>query len=325
MSRLVFFGTPEFSLPSLKATYEFCQKFSHELSLVICQPDKPKNRGQKITFSPVKESAIKLSIPTAQPITLKKDTVDGDNFYQQLSSLKADLAIVVAYGKIIPERMLKLPRVGFVNIHASLLPRFRGAAPIQRAIESGDKYTGVCLMDMTKKLDEGDIFTKIKTPILSFDTQGTLFHRLSHLGAQLLYNNLNDLLTSSLKKQPQEHEGITYAFPLEKHEGQLDFTLSGQALSDKVRSFDPWPGAFGYIKGKRIKFFNSFFIIDDSIKPKINPGTIIATKPFLGVKTIDGAIYFQWIQVEGKKELPINDAILGFAINIGDQIRSSPG
>jgi methionyl-tRNA formyltransferase len=132
MARLVFFGTPEFSLPSLKATYDFCQNFSHELSLVVCQPDKPKNRGQKITFSPVKELALKLSLPLAQPITLKKNTIDGDNFYQQLSDLKIDLAIVVAYGKIIPERVLFLPQFGFVNIHASLLPRFRGAAPIQR-------------------------------------------------------------------------------------------------------------------------------------------------------------------------------------------------
>lgn len=321
MARLAFFGTPEFSLPSLTATHQFCHQFSHELSLVICQPDRPKNRGQKLTFPPIKELALKLNLPIAQPNSLKKGSIDGDKFYNQLSLLKIDLAIVIAYGKLIPERILSLSNLGFVNIHASLLPRFRGAAPIQRAIESGDKITGVCLMNMTKKLDDGDIIAEAITPILSFDNQATLFNRLSYLGANLLSKNFDNILMNKSKLHPQDSNGITYAFPIEKSEAKLNFSLPGQILNNKVKCFDPNPGAFGYIRGKRIKFFNSFFIADKNLKSDTTPGTVITVKPFLGVKTIDGAIYFQWIQVEGKKELPINYAVLGFTINVGDEIK----
>lgn len=325
MARLAFFGTPDFSLPALRATHQFCQDHSHELSLVVCQPDKPQGRGQHRASPPVKQLASELSLTIAQPETLKKNSPDGDLFWQHFSGLHIDLAIVVAYGRIISERLLSLPPCGFVNVHASLLPRFRGAAPIQRAIEAGNKRSGVCLMDMVKKLDEGDVYACEYSPILAFDTSETLFHRLSRLGGTLLYRHLDDLLHRRLKKQPQASSGITYAHMLEKEEGLLNCHLSSQALSDKVRAFDPWPSAFAFIRGKRVKFFNSFFITHASLKKNIAPGTIITNKPFLGVKTSDGAVYFQWIQVEGKKVLPIKEALLGFPINVGDILQSTPG
>jgi methionyl-tRNA formyltransferase len=324
MARLAFFGTPDFSLPSLRATHQFCQDFSHELSLVVCQGDKPQGRGQHLQSPPVKKLAEQLNLLVAQPETLKKNTPDGDRFYEQFAGLNIDLAVVVAYGRIITDRLLKTPRSGFVNVHASLLPRFRGAAPIQRAIEAGDRKTGVCLMDMVKKLDEGDTYVCEYSPILPFDTSETLFHRLAHLGGHSLYRHLDDLLHRRLKKHPQDAEGVVYAHMLLKEEGLLNFKLPGAVLSHKVQAFDPWPSAFGYIRNKRIKFFNSFFIAGATMNKSVLPGTVVTIKPFLGIKTIDGIIYFQWIQVEGKKVLSIKEALLGFPINVGEQIETSP-
>ncbi len=320
MARLAFFGTPDFSLPALKRTFDFCKENNHELSMVVTQMDKPQGRGKKVLPPPVKKLAVDLGIKVLQPETLKKGSPDGEEFFETFKNAQIDLAIVVAYGKLIPERLLKLPKRGFVNIHGSLLPRFRGAAPIQRAIEAGDHETGVCLMDMVKKLDEGDVYALKKTPILSFDNAESIFSRLSFLGATLLYERLDDLLLGRLSRTVQGSEGVIYAHMITKEEAKLDFSLSAKAVSDKVRGFDPWPGTFGYINGKRIKFFDSFYIKDAQLKKDISPGTVVVVGKFLGIKASGGVVYFQSIQVEGKKLLPIKDAILGFPIACGDQI-----
>lgn len=320
MARLAFFGTPDFSIPALERTFAYCQQFSHELCLVVCQPDQPQGRGQHMAAPPIKKWALQHDLPIAQPTTLKKNTKDGDDFYQLFKSLNVDLAIVIAYGRIISARLLGAAHSGFINVHASLLPRFRGAAPIQRAIEAGDKETGVCLMDMVLGLDEGDTFACAKTPIMSGDTSATLFHRLSHLGGSLLFNHLDDLLHKRLPKRPQSDNGIIYAHMLTKEEGLLNFSLSGLTLKNQIQAFDPWPGAYGFVRKKRIKFFDSFFIANDHIKKDVKPGTVVAVKPFLAIKTIDGILYFQSIQIEGKKILPTKDALLGFPIEVGDVI-----
>lgn len=320
MARLAFFGTPEFSLPALKATYRFCELRGHELSLVVTQSDKPQGRGKKVLPPAVKKLALELGIKVLQPSTLKKGSDDAEEFFEKFKKLDIDLAVVVAYGKLIPERLLSLPKKGFINIHGSLLPRFRGAAPVQRAIEFGDVKTGVCLMDMVKKLDEGDVYFLRKTPILPFDTAETLFLRLSHLGASLLFDHLEDLLSGHPKKTPQSSQGIIYAHMLHKEEGLLDFNEAAKEISAKVRAFDPWPGAFGYFRGKRIKFFDSFFIEDVSFKKDILPGTVVVVGKFLGIKAKDGVVYFKNLQVEGKKLLPIKEAVLGFPIACGEQI-----
>lgn len=320
MARLAFFGTPDFSLPALRATHRFCASLGHELSLVVTQGDKPQGRGKKTLPPPVKTLALELGIRVLQPSTLKKGTLDGDEFFLEFKNANIDLAIVVAYGKLIPERLLALPARGFINIHGSLLPKFRGAAPIQRAIESGDKETGVCLMDMVKKLDEGDVYRTLKTPILPFDTAESVFLRLSHLGATLLFSSLDDLLHARLKKTPQSEVGLVYAHMLNKDEGKLDFSRSAQEISNKVRAFDPWPGSFAFIRNKRIKFFDSFFIEDQFLKKDAMPGTVVVVGKFLGVKALDGVVYFRNIQVEGKKLLPIKEAVLGFPIAINEQI-----
>lgn len=322
MARLAFFGTPSFSVPFLLSLNNFARERGHDIVLVVTQADQRQGRGQQLHASPVKEIACKLQLPIAQPTTLRKNTDDGDLFFKQFHNCKIDLAIVVAYGKIITERLLSTPPRGFLNVHASLLPRFRGAAPIQRAIEAGDTITGVALMDMVKGLDEGDLFAKKTTPIIASDTSSTLFRRLSYLGSSLLVQHLDDILAGQLKKIPQSIEGMTYASMLTKEEGHLDFLVSGAILCQRIRAFDPWPGAYVFARKKRIKLFDSFFIPDGLLQRNVLPGTIVVAGNFLGIKTIDGVLYVQRMQIEGKKILPIKEANLGFGLVEGEVIGS---
>ncbi|HXW53227.1 MAG TPA: methionyl-tRNA formyltransferase [Myxococcota bacterium] len=324
MARLAFFGTPEFSLPSLRAVHRYCVNFGHDLVVVVSQKDQPTGRGLHFAPPPVKTSALALDVPVLQPETLKKGTASGDHFFEQFLAYEIDLAIVVAYGKLIPERLLFVPTHGFVNVHASLLPRFRGAAPVQRAIENGDRETGVCLMAMVKRLDEGDIFVCERSPILPFDTTSTLLRRLAHLGAHALYDNLFGLLRGTLQKMPQSEEGVVYAPLVAKEEGALNFSEPVKKIAQKVKAFDPWPGAFAFVHKKRVKFFDSFAITDPTAKSDIASGTVVVAGSFLGVKGPDGIVYFQAMQVEGKKILPIKDALLGFPIHVGDTIAHAP-
>jgi methionyl-tRNA formyltransferase len=319
MARFAFFGTPEFALPSLMALHRFCVEHGHDLAMVVSQPDRPSGRGQKEHAPPVKERALSLGIPVFQPETLKKSQEAGESFFQSFVAAQIDVTIVVAYGKLIPERILHSVNKRFVNIHASLLPRFRGAAPIQRAIACGDKESGVCLMEMTKGLDEGDVYALKKTVILASDTAFTLSRRLANLGAYLLSENLANLLADKIYKIPQSSEEIIYAPMLDKSEGHLDFKKSGSVIAHEIRAFDPWPTAFAFIRQKRVKFFDSFFIPSTNLKNH-EIGTIIALEPFLGIKTHDGVLYVQRLQVEGKKVLAIKDALLGFPLEIGDKI-----
>lgn len=320
MARIAFFGTPSFAVPFLQGLLDYCDSHGHDLALVVTQADQPQGRGQRMTPPPVKQLAESLGLRMLQPKTLRKATPDGEEFYKTFAPMHIDLAIVVAYGKIITERLLALPRRGFVNVHGSLLPRFRGAAPIQRAIEAGDVMTGVCLMDMVKGLDEGDVFAVKATPIIPSDTSATLFRRLSHLGTSLLLEHLDALLAGTLIKQPQANAGVMYAHMLDKHEGLLDFSKPGALLRQQTRAFDPWPNVFGFIREKRVKFFDSFFIHAPGALSNVSPGTVVAVGDFLGVKTIDGVLYFQRVHVEGKTVLPVKDAVRGFPIAIGDRI-----
>lgn len=320
MARLAFFGTPEFSLPALRAVHHFCCKQKHEFMFVVSQQDKPKGRGKKLLFTPVKQQAQELGIKVLQPSTLKKSSEEGESFYQAFKEAQIDLAIVVAYGKLIPQRLLSLPAKGFVNVHASLLPRFRGAAPAQRAIEAGDRITGVCLMDVVKELDQGDIFAKESTPILPFDTGGSLLFRLSYLGAHLLGCSFESLLHGKMHRQQQEDSKATYAPMIKKEEGAIDWCLKGRQIKQKVSAFDPWPGAYAFLRGKRIKFFDPFFIAT-SKKMGFSPGQVVVAGDALGIKTTDGIIYFLRAQLEGKKILPIKELLLGFPIRPQDKFQ----
>jgi methionyl-tRNA formyltransferase len=321
MARLAFFGTPEFSLPALEATSRFAREYNHDLVMVVTQPDAHQDRGKMLLPSAVKKGALKLGIPVLQPSNLRKENSVGDDFYEAFINAHIDLAIVVAYGKIITKRLLASSRLGFINIHGSKLPRFRGAAPVQRAIEAGDRETGVCLMAMNEKLDEGDIFATRTTPIIASDNTFTLLRRLSYMGASLLYEKLGLLLENNIPKIAQDTNGILYAAMINKEEGMWNNNSPASLIAHRARAFDPWPSLYGFINGMRVKLFDSFFINTKKDRDKI-PGTIVVLSQFLGIRSLDGIVYFQTIQFENKRRVAIKDVLSSQKIKIGDQIKN---
>ena len=233
--RLVFAGTPEFSVPCLEA----CRASGAEVVAVYTQPDRPAGRGRKLTPSPVKEAALAASIPVEQPESLK-----GAEVQQVLAAYQADLMVVVAYGLILPRKVLALPRLGCWNVHASLLPRWRGAAPIQRAILAGDSESGVDLMQMEAGLDTGPVLLERRTPIERHDTGGSLHDRLSALGADVLAEGLRRVMAGeTLVARAQPEEGVTYAHKIAKSEAAIAWSLPADVIERRVRAFDPFPGA----------------------------------------------------------------------------------
>lgn len=311
MARLAFFGTPEFAVPSLEALLQFEQ---HEIVCVVCQPDKPKGRGKSIQAPPVKVCAQSAHLPVLQPITLKKGTPDGEAFYETFQGLSVDLAVVTAYGRIIPRRILEIPRRGFVNVHASLLPRWRGAAPIQRAIEADEQVTGVCLMDMVYELDAGDVYVAQSLPIEPQDTSAELTPRLAHLGKRMLVEHLEDILEGRIQKTPQDEKLVTYAHMLRKEEGRLNWHKTTSELRAHVRAMHPWPGSYTLFGGEVLKLFEPVEVVPDETRA---PGTVLENTPRLVVATQDGAIAFGEGQFPGKKRMAFDALMRGKAIPVG--------
>lgn len=243
-ARLLFAGTPEFAVPSLHAAFEHGQVLA-----VLSQPDRPAGRGRKAQVSPVKQAALDYGLPVLQPQSLRDAAVQAE-----LASLKPDLMIVVAYGLILPQAVLDIPRFGAWNVHASLLPRWRGAAPIQRAIEAGDAQTGVCLMQMQKGLDTGPVLLRRSTPLGEEETAGHLHDRLAVIGAQVLASGLQQLQAGTMPSpEPQATQGIVYAHKLDKAEARLDWSQPASVLERKVRAFNPWPVAEAMLEGERVR------------------------------------------------------------------------
>jgi methionyl-tRNA formyltransferase len=243
--RLVFAGTPDFAVPGLRA----CIKSGADVAAVYTQPDRPAGRGRKPSPGPVKQAALEAGIPVEQPESLK-----APDAQKRLRDYAPDLMVVIAYGLILPRKVLAIPRLGCWNVHASLLPRWRGAAPIQRAILAGDAETGVCLMQMDAGLDTGPVLLREATPIRADDTGGTLHERLAALGARVLGEGLRRLAAGeALPATPQSGTGATYAHKVDKAEARLDFTQSAIELERKVRAFDPWPVAEADIAGERVR------------------------------------------------------------------------
>ena len=262
--RIVFAGTPEFAVPALRAGAA-----RGEVVAVYTQPDRPAGRGRQLQMSPVKQAALELGLPVQQPLNFKSDEA-----LDMLRSHAADLMVVVAYGLILPQAVLDTPRLGCWNVHASLLPRWRGAAPIQRAIASGDTVSGVCLMQMEKGLDTGPVLLQLKTPIGPKETGGSLHDRLSQLGAEVLRDGLALARAGmTLQAEAQPKDGVTYARKIEKSEAKLDWTLAAKSLADKVRAFNPWPVAETELQGERLRVYQAQTLAEDSGKP---PGTILA-------------------------------------------------
>src|SRR4051812_28647736 len=246
---LIFCGTPPFAVPAL----EKLAAAGHRIHLVVTQPDRPKGRGLELVSSPVKQSALKLNLPITQPDRIKTN----EEFRSQLTSLKPQAIIVVGYGRIIPQWMLDLPPMGNINLHASLLPKYRGAAPIQWAIANGETVTGVTTMRIDAGLDTGDILLQQEIPISTEDTSETLAPRLASVGADLMIKTLHGLQSGSVHPTPQDNNRASLAPILKREDGLIDFRRSAEETLNRMRGFQPWPGAFTTFRGKQLRVWTA--------------------------------------------------------------------
>lgn len=305
--RVVFFGSPEFAVPSLAAVAA-----DHEVVTVVTQPDRPAGRGKKLTAPPAKELALRLGLPVQQPTTLKTP-----EFVAGLTALAADLFVVVAYGRILPVAVLAVPRLGPWNVHASLLPKFRGAAPIQWAIIGGESKTGVCIMRMEAGLDTGPVVASAETPIGDDDTAGVLAARLSQLGAALALETIPRIASGGVVEVAQDHARHTLAPMLKKEDGWLDFTAPAREVSCRARGVDPWPGPTAVLGGEPIKLFAPRVVAGQG-----TPGTVLAAGPDGLVVACGGgaAVAFRELQLPGRKRLPAAEVLTGHPIPPGTQL-----
>lgn len=291
--RLAFMGTPEFALPSLKA---LIGAPGCEVLCVITQPDKPSGRGRRLQMPPVKEEASIHGIPVLQPQTLKENTGVADT----LRDLALDAVIVVAYGKMIPDAMLTIPARGFINVHASLLPLFRGAAPINRAILEGCSVSGVSIMQIDAGMDSGPVFLKSEVPISDEEDAVSLSARLSALGAEKLLETLRLLEQGKIAAVPQEHEKATYAPMLKKEEGEIDWSRDPRTIHNMIRGLVPWPCAYTGLGPKTLKILKSSYLYRDH---ELMPGTMSRHDHDLMIACKGGFVIPRMVQVEGKKAM----------------------
>lgn len=307
--RVLFMGTPDFALPSCEALHE-----RYELVGVVTQPDRPKGRGGKTLPPPVKEYALANEIPCWQPTVLK----DG-SFMDVLDETKPDLIVVAAYGRILPEYILNYPQYGCINVHGSLLPKYRGAAPIQRAVINGETETGVTIMKMAKGMDTGDMILKKATPIQAEDTAGTVFDRLAVIGADALMEAIEQIVNGTAQYTPQKDEEATYAPMIDKSEGALNFDMPAKKLRDLVMGLNPSPGAFLEVENYRLKLFGAFM----GRPVKAAAGTVVAIeKEGITVACGDGnSVLFKEIQKQGKNKVDAYSYACGAKLSVGDQLK----
>lgn len=307
--KIVFMGTPDFAVPSL----EVLAKSSHTVTGVFCQPDKPVGRKQIITPPAVKVCAQAHGLPVYQPQTLRNDTA-----VQLIKDLNPDLIVVAAYGKILPPQILSVPRYGCLNLHGSLLPKYRGAAPIQRAVMNGDAQTGITMMKMDEGMDTGDILRVISTPIGAEETAGEVFDRLSVLGAEHLLETITLLEQGKLIPQKQDKSQATYAPMLQKEEGHLDWNFDAQTVFDRIRGLNPWPVAYALLGEKKLKIFKARKA--DDIPGK--PGQLSVKNNRLLVCCGSGtALSLEEIQPEGSKRMSAAQFLCGNHIEDGTFLR----
>ena len=304
--RIVFAGTPDFAVPALEAV----AAAGHHVAAALTQPDRPSGRGLTAAAGPVKQAAARLRIPVLQPVTLKTPEAQGE-----IRALAPDALVVAAYGLILPQGVLDLPRLGAINIHASLLPRWRGAAPIHRALLEGDRETGISIMRMEAGLDTGPVLLREAMPILPTDTAGTLHERLAALGARLVVAALDGLAGGTLAGTPQPAEGVTYAAKLRKDEARIDWRRSVAEIERQVRAFNPSPGAAARIRGTDVKIWRAAATAGAG-----EPGAVIKIDPTGIVVTGGrGALRLEELQRAGGKRLPARDFLRGFPLAPGDR------
>lgn len=302
--RVVFMGTPDFSVPALEAIAS-----KHQVVAVVTKQDRPKNRGQKLMYTPVKEKALELGIDVYQPQRVK-----DDEFVSVLKSLSPDIIIVIAFGQILSKEILELPKYGCINVHASLLPKYRGAAPIQWAVIDGEQVSGVTTMYMAEGLDTGDIIDKIVVPLEADETGGSLFDKLADKGAELILKTMDDLENGTAKRTPQNDEESTYAGKITKELGRIDFEKPAKKIERLIRGLNPWPSAYTKLHGKNMKIWRADVISDENSN-RYAPGTIIAAdKNGIQVATKKGVLNILELQLEGKKRMDARAFLNGYEI-----------
>lgn len=304
--KIAFMGTPEFAVTVLDGLLNT----KHEVGLVATQPDKAKNRGKKIQYTPVKEKALEHNLKVLQPERVR----GNEEFLEELKEYSPDIIVVVAYGQILPKEVLELPKYGCVNVHASLLPRLRGAAPIQRAIIEGDEETGVTIMQMSEGLDTGDMLAKesIKIGTMNYSM---LHDALAEIGARLMVHTLDLIEEGKISPEPQDDSKSSYAKMVFKQEGKIDFTRQPEAVERLIRGFDPWPGAFCEYEDIVMKLWKAQPLCENTGK---EPGTITEVSA-RGIKIAcgDGALLVSEIQVPGKKRVAVSEYLKGNQIKEG--------
>jgi len=310
--RIVFFGTPEFAVPSLRALLAS----GDEVGGVVCQPDRPAGRGQRLAVPPVKEVALQSRVPLLQPETLR-----APEFRDALRACAPDLIVVAAYGKILPKNILDLPPHGCINVHASLLPKYRGAAPVQWAILRGETVTGVTIMQMAERMDAGDILLQRETPIEEHETCGELQARLADLGARALTEVLAQLHAGTVIRRVQDESRVTLAPMIKKADGRIDWTQPAAALARMVRAFNPWPSAFTTVGGKLLKLHRAHAV---AAAPSAMPGTVTATGDGIAVSTGDGMLVLDVVQLEGRKRMAAAEFARGGGVKVGSVLGCPP-
>jgi methionyl-tRNA formyltransferase len=308
--RVVFFGTPGFAVPTL----EHLVSSRHPVAGVVTQPDKPRGRGQHVSDGPVKSLAVSLGLPVFQPARLAHD-----QFAAEFASLNADIGVVAAYGKILPDWLLAAPRLGMINVHASLLPRYRGASPVHRAVIAGDAETGVTIMRVVKALDAGAMLASVRVPIGIDDTTTSVEQLLAVRGAELLIDTLDRIEAGTATETPQDESLVTYAPKLTKAEGLIDWSMPAAAIHNLIRGLWPWPHAFTYLSNLRYILHRSRL---STIATAAPPGTIVVASAAEGVHVACGdghAIELVDVQLEGKRVMGARDLLASKALAAGSR------
>ncbi len=305
MAKIVFMGTPDFAVPTLKALIEH-----HDVIGVVTQPDRPAGRKNKIRQSPIKEVAVEAGIPVFQPQKIRKPEAIAE-----LKQWDADFYIVAAFGQILPQEVLDLPKHASINVHASLLPRWRGAAPIHAAIREGDDDTGITIMIMDAGLDTGPMLTKHVIKIATDETGQSLHDKLAPIGGELLIEILPKYLSGEVKPQEQDETLVTYAGQIKKEEGNIDWSSSAQSIERLVRAFTPWPGTFTFWDGKQLKIHSG-----NDGEGTADAGLVIEKNGQIAIGTGDGLYYPDEVQLSGKKRMSITDFANGYGDFIGAKL-----
>lgn len=303
--KVVFMGTPEFAVPTLEALIE-----EYDVVTVLTQPDRPKGRGNKVTPSPVKEVALKYNIPVLQPERLRKE----EGTIAKLKEIEPDVIVVIAYGQILPKEVLDIPKYGCINVHGSLLPKYRGAAPIQRSIIEGEHVTGVTTIYMDVGLDTGDMILKEEIAILDEDTAGSLHDKMSVVGAKVLIDTLKLIEKNEAPREKQDDALSTYAHILKKKDGLIHWGKSNVEIVNLIRGLNPWPSAYTYLDGKILKVWGAKIVNEKDIEGL--PGQIVdIDNDNLIIKTGSGLIEISTIQLQGRKRMPVKEFLKGYQMD----------